>query len=212
MRVPMNRDDHQHAVPGSDLNAVRSGPWWQAFTGLVPVLLMVPILLAHAYAVGVLVAAAGGVLVVAYHLRRGQGVTSLDLLALSFAAVNLVLYFGFGSTLLIRHIDAVFYTLLAVQSLISLVVGRPWTSQFTRRTVVPELWDTPAFDRMNRAATRLWAGCFVACDVAALTLPDPARVWVPVLLMAATVVASRRAARRYLARRLPPAVDPASPG
>jgi hypothetical protein len=33
---------------------------------------------------------------VAYHLRRGQGITSLDVLALTFAAANLVLYVRFG--------------------------------------------------------------------------------------------------------------------
>lgn len=70
-----------------------------------------------------------------------------------------------------------------------------------RRTVVPELWDTPVFDGMNRMATRLWAGCFVVCTVAGLARPGPARVWVPVLLMAVAVVVSRWAGRRYLALR-----------
>jgi len=108
-----------------DLDAVRTGPWWQAFTGLVPVLVMVPILLLHAYALGISVAVAGSALVVAYHLRRGQGITSLDVLALTFAAANLVLYFGFDSTLLIEHLDAVFYALLAGQSATSLVAVHP---------------------------------------------------------------------------------------
>lgn len=184
------------------LERVRAGHWWQAFTGLVPVLLMVPILLAHAYTLGVLVAVVGSLAVVGYHLARGQGITSLDVLALLFAVTNLVVYDVFGSTLLIENLDVVFYTLLALQSGLSLVSGSPWTMQFTRRTVVPELWDSPAFHAMNVRTTRLWVVCFVLCDVAALTLPDPSSVWVPVLLMVATVVLSRRLGRRYLARAL----------
>ena len=184
------------------LTSVRTGHWWQPFTGLVPVLVMVPILLAHAYLAGVVVAVAGSALVVAYHLSRRQGVTSLDVLALTFGVANLVLYVGFGSTLLIEHLDAVFYTLLAGQTLVSLVRGEPWTTQFSRRTVVPDLWGSEAFRAMNVLTTRLWAACFVLCDLAALTPPDPSRVWVPVAVMVATVVASRRLGRRYLARRL----------
>ncbi|MFC4786359.1 hypothetical protein ACT8ZV_17920 [Nocardioides sp. MAHUQ-72] len=184
------------------LDAVRSGRWWQAFTGLVPVILMVPILLAEAYALGVLVAFVGVAVVIAYHLRRGQGVSSLDALAAAFAVANVVLYFGFDSTLLIEHLDAAFYTLLALQALFSLRGDTPWTTQFSRRTVVPDLWSTDAFVAMNLHTTRLWAACFVLCDVAALTLPDPSRVWVPVALMIATVIVSRRVGRRVLADRL----------
>jgi hypothetical protein len=194
--------DAQGGSNAPDLDSVRTGHWWQAFTGLIPVLIMVPILLLHAYAVGILVAVVGSALVVAYHLRRGQGITSLDVLALTFAVANLVLYFGFDSTVLIEHLDAVFYALLAAQSAVSLIAGSPWTTQFTRRTVVPELWETPAFRAMNTLTTRLWAACFVLCLIAALLLPDPIRVWVPVGLMVVTVVLSRRLGRRYLARRL----------
>src|SRR3954471_12845008 len=112
---------------------IRSSSPWLAFTGLLPVVLMVPILIAHAYAAGVIVAVVGCVGVVVYHLARGQGLTSLDLLALLFALVNAVLYFALGSTWLIEHVAIAFYTLLAVQCVVSLFRGDPWTLQFTRR-------------------------------------------------------------------------------
>jgi hypothetical protein len=184
------------------IDSIRTGHWWQAFTGLLPVLLMVPILLAHAYTAGVVVATVAALGVVAYHLSRRQGITPLDVLALGFALTNLVLYVGFGNPFLIHHLDAVFYTLLAGQSAVSLLVGTPWTTQFTRRTVAPAFWDHPAFRDMNVVTTRLWAACFVACDVLALTLADPLRVWAPVGLMGLTVVLSRRLARQILTRRL----------
>lgn len=129
-------------------NISSSSPW-SAFTGLVPVILMVPILLAHWYAFGVLVAVVGCVGVVAYHLARRQGITSLDVLALVFAVVNVVLYFMIGNTWLIEHVAVVFYTLLAAQCAASLIRQEPWTMQFTRRVVTPEFAADPRFREMK---------------------------------------------------------------
>ncbi|MGN6635074.1 MAG: hypothetical protein ACTHJ6_06365 [Oryzihumus sp.] len=174
----------------------RASSPWLAFTGLLPVLLMVPILLVHAYALGVIVAAAGCLAVVGYHLARGQGITSLDLLALAFAVVNLCLYFLTHSTWLIEHVAVVFYTLLAAQCLVSLLRGDPWTAQFTRRVVTPEFLTDPRFRVMNVRATVVWAVAFVACDILALALHGPVSIWLPVCVMVAAVVASRVMGRR----------------
>ena len=105
----------------------------------------VPILIVHAYAAGVIVAVVGCVGVVVYHLARGQGITSLDLLALLFAVGNVVLYFGLHNTWLIGHVAMVFYTLLAAQAAVSLFRGDPWTMQFTRRVVRPDVGPIHAF-------------------------------------------------------------------
>jgi hypothetical protein len=75
---------------------------------------------------------------------------------------------------LIEHPVAAFYTMLTVQALLSLAAGDPGTTQFTRRTVVPDLWHTDAFRAMNTLTTRLWGACSAQCDAAACALPDPA--------------------------------------
>ena len=175
---------------------VRASSPWLAFTGLLPVVIMVPILLLHAYALGVIVAAAGCLAVVGYHLARGQGITSLDLLALAFATVNLGLYFLAHNTWLIEHVAVFFYTLLAAQCLVSLVRGDPWTAQFTRRVVTPEFVTDPRFRAMNVRATAVWAVAFVACDVLSLALHGPVSIWLPVVVMVGAVVASRVMGRR----------------
>src|SRR6476619_4538002 len=161
----------------------RASSPWLAFTGLLPVLRMVPILLVHAYALGVIVAAAGCLGVVGYHLARGQGITSLDLLALAFATVNLCLYFFAHSTWLIEHVAVVFYTLLAAQCLVSLVRRDPWTAQFTRRVVTPAFVADPRFQTMNVRATTVWAVAFVACVVLSLTLHGAVSIWLPLVVM-----------------------------
>src|SRR3954469_10886368 len=115
------------------------------FTGLIPVVLMVPVLAFNAYGLAIVLAVLSGAGVIAYHLRRGQGVTSLDLLLLAFGVLNAVLYFGFDDAVLLDHIDAVIYTLLAVQATVSLFRDPPWTTQFTKRTVAPEAWDLAEF-------------------------------------------------------------------
>ncbi len=179
---------------------VRSSSPWLAFTGLLPVVVMVPILLLHAYALGVVVAAAGCVGVLVYHLARGQGVTSLDLLALVFAVANLVLYFVVGNSWLIEHVAVVFYTLLAAQCAVSLVRDDPWTTQFTRRVVPAEFTTDPRFRALNVRSTAVWTVAFVVCDVLSLTLRGAAGTWVPVVVMAAAVGLSRLLGRRVVAR------------
>jgi hypothetical protein len=180
------------------VSEVSSSSPWLAFTGLLPVVLMVPILIAHAYAAGVIVAVVGCVSVVVYHLARRQGVTSLDLLALLFAVGNVVLYFGLGNTWLISHVAIVFYTLLALQAALSLFRGDPWTMQFTRRVVRPDVVADPRFRRMNVRTTVVWTVAFVACDVLAVLVHGAAGTWLPVVVLALAVVISRVSGRLYL--------------
>jgi hypothetical protein len=174
---------------------------------LIPVVLMVPVLAFNAYGLAIALTLVSGAGVIAYHLSRGQGVTSLDVILLGFGAVNAVLYFGFDTAVLLDHIDAVIYTLLAAQATWSLLRDPPWTTQFTKRTVAPAAWDLPEFRSVNRFATAMWAACFAICDVVALTAAQPWRLYVPVLLMLLTAVASRRLSRIYLARLLGVAPD-----
>src|SRR4051794_21639144 len=86
------------------------------FTGLIPVVLMVPVLALNAYGLAIVLTLVSGAGVIAYHLSRGQGVTSLDLILIAFGAVNAILYFGFDNAVLLDHIDAVIYTVLAAQA------------------------------------------------------------------------------------------------
>lgn len=172
------------------------------FTGLIPVLLMVPVLAFNLYAIAIVLGIAGGTLVIAYHLRQGQGITSLDVLLVAFAAANAVLYFGFDNAVLVDHIDAVIYTLLAAMATTSLLTDTPWTTQFTRRVVSPAVWDRPEFLAVNRASTALWAVGFAACDAMALALDQPLRLYLPIATMVALAVASRPLSRAHLARLL----------
>jgi hypothetical protein len=189
-----------------EVSEVRSSSPWLAFTGLLPVVLMVPILIAHAYALGVLVAVVGCVGVLVYHLARRQGVTSLDVLALLFAVGNVVLYFGLHNTWLISHVAVVFYTLLALQCGFSLVRGDPWTTQFTRRVVRAEFLTDPRFREMNVRSTVVWTVAFAVCDALALLVHGAAGTWFPLVVLALAVIISRVSGRLYLSSTMRAAV------
>jgi hypothetical protein len=166
------------------------------------VLLMVPVLAFNLYGLAIVLSLASGAGVIAYHLSRGQGVTSLDALLLSFGLVNALLYFGFNNAVLLDRIDGVIYTALATQAAWSLLRGPAWTTQFTKRTVAPEAWELPEFHAVNRFTTAWWAAGFAVCDALALTAGQPLRVYLPIVVMLVLAAASRRLARRYLARLL----------
>jgi hypothetical protein len=171
-----------------------------AFTGLIPLALMVPILLLRLYAVGLVEGLVAGAAVIGYHLARRQGITSVDLLAGGFAAVSAILYFGFDNKTTIENLDVAIYTLLAVLVVLSLVRRQPWTAQFARRVIPPEMRETPAFHTINMRITGLWAGAFVVCDLLALLGSGPVRRYVPIALLIMFAALVPRLARGYRAR------------
>jgi hypothetical protein len=52
--------------------------------------------------------------------------------------------------------------------LISLLVGKPFTLQYARESVVPEFWDQPAFRKTNYVISAVWAAAFALMVVAEL--------------------------------------------
>ena len=54
--------------------------------------------------------------------------------------------------------------------LVSMAVGRPFTVQYAREQVKPELWNTPEFRRTNYVITGVWALAFALMVTAELIL------------------------------------------
>ncbi|MEI9997899.1 MAG: hypothetical protein WDO13_01360 [Verrucomicrobiota bacterium] len=71
--------------------------------------------------------------------------------------------------------------------LVSLAIRQPFTLQYAREKVAPELWGSPVFVRTNDIITAVWAAAFglmVAADLIMLYVPAvPIRVgvWVTIL-------------------------------
>jgi len=212
--------DHDAASTRDRADVLRGRSMLLGFTGLIPLVLMVPILLLHLYAVGIVEGLVVGAGVISYHASRGQGITTVDLLAVGFSACSAILYFGFSDETLIKHLDIAIYTLLATLVLLSLARQRPWTEQFAKRLVPPEMWNRPAFHVINMRVTALWAVAFTVCDLLALFGSGPVRIYAPLGVLIATAVLVPRLARWYRARlltsveappRLPPARSSPSP-
>ncbi len=96
-----------------------------AFTGLIPLILSLPLYILSLWTPAIIVGILLTLGVIVYHLRIGQGITSLDLLTLLFGIVNAVVYFGFKSGILNEHISVVIYSILLAQVVASLLHGDP---------------------------------------------------------------------------------------
>ena len=138
-----------------------------------------------ALAAGALTAAA---LVLRDHLRPGR---SPKLLELGTA----ILFGGLAACALIARPDwSVIQVRLFVDTGLLLVVlgtlalGRPFTLQYAREQVPPDLWDSPAFLHTNYVITAVWALAFavmVLAELALLYLPAmPPRVGIVAEILA----------------------------
>lgn len=79
---------------------------------------------------------------------------------------------------------------LLVIVLVSLTVGRPFTLQYAKETVAPELWSSPQFARTNKVITAAWAVAFallVVADIAMLATPEAPHRFGIILTIAAFV-------------------------
>ncbi len=175
-----------------------------SFTGLIPVVLTIPILILHLWTISIIVTIVSAIIVISYHLVKKQGITSLDIFSLLFGLVNAVLYFGFHSTLILQHLDTVIYSILLLQVVFSLLQGKPWTEQYARRSVAAELWTTKPFHETNRFLTILWGIVFFACDLISLFVSsDLPRTLLPVILLVLLAVLTPRLSRWFAARYMP---------
>ena len=68
---------------------------------------------------------------------------------IGFAALNAVLYFGFGDRTIVANLDIAIYTIVAAMIVLSLIRRRPWTEQFAKRMVPAHMWERPAFHTIN---------------------------------------------------------------
>jgi hypothetical protein len=192
--------DLDHVDDANPEEVLRGRSLLLGFTGLIPLALMVPILMLHLYAVGIVEGLVAGAAVISYHLARGQGITSLDALSISFAVPTAVLYFAFGNQTIIENLDVAIYTLLVGLIVVSLIRRRPWTEQFAKRVIPPEHWTRPAFRAINMRVTALWATAFLICDALAVFGSGALRRYVPIALLFATALAVPRIARWYRSR------------
>ncbi|MDE1992733.1 MAG: hypothetical protein KGI75_09525 [Rhizobiaceae bacterium] len=77
---------------------------------------------------------------------------------------------------------------LLVIVLISMLIQRPFTLQYAREQVAPELWDSPTFIRTNYIITSVWAFAFAvmaAADALLVFAPQvPTKVGIIITILA----------------------------
>lgn len=137
---------------------------------------------------GLLAAAAVSAALLLRARLRGESAKILEL-------GSLLLFLGLAGWVAVRHatpsLVAVRLTVDAGLFLIvlaSLLAGRPFTLQYAREQVAPDLWTHPAFLHANRAITAVWDGALlvnVLADLLFVFRPDVPRALGALLVVAA---------------------------
>ncbi len=69
------------------------------------------------------------------------------------------------------HVAVWLYAILALASLASLIIRRPWTASLARRRMPPAVWTTELFLETNLVLTALWTLLFAGGGVIAALAP-----------------------------------------
>jgi hypothetical protein len=81
---------------------------------------------------------------------------------------------------------------IALITVVSIAVGRPFTLQYARETTEAEYWDTPLFLRINYIISAVWAGVFLVTAVVGYIgdgpLHQPDNVWTNWIVQIALIV------------------------
>ncbi|MBB3228231.1 hypothetical protein FHW69_002866 [Luteibacter sp. Sphag1AF] len=94
-----------------------------------------------------------------------------------FGALAIIVWIS-GATMSIAMVRTCVDSGLLLLILITIAMGRPFTIDYAKEQVAPELWSSPRFLRTNRIISLAWAAAFaaiIAADVAMLHNLVPTR-------------------------------------
>ncbi len=144
------------------------------------------------------------VVVVANEYRR-RAIKLMDCTSLGYFAAETLIVLTSGAAFIQRYHLALVWGVFAAVAWLTIMVGSPFTLQYTRERMPRELWDDPAFYQMNRRMTEVWAVIFtLGMVLGEITMRYGHRLLlgmiVPMAAMGVGVVFSRLYPRRYAAR------------
>jgi hypothetical protein len=144
------------------------------------------------------------VVVVATEYRR-RAIKVMDCTSLGYFAAETLIVLISGTAFIQRYHLALVWGVFAAVAWLTIIVGSPFTLQYTREQMPREIWGDPAFYQMNRRMTEVWAVIFtLGMVLGEITMRYGHRLLlgmiVPMAAMGVGVVFSRLYPRRYAAR------------
>jgi hypothetical protein len=93
-----------------------------------------------------------------------------------FFAFALITVVFLKSTWVIKHLGILASGTLFMATLISIVIGQPFTESYAREHVAREVWDCPAFIRSSYTVTGVWGIIFLANTMVNVVKPHYAEL------------------------------------
>jgi hypothetical protein len=84
----------------------------------------------------------------------------MDCTSLSYFAAESLTVLSGGAAIIQRYHLALAWGVFAIVAWLTVILGRPFTLQYTREQMPREVWDDPFFYQMNRTMTELWSIIF----------------------------------------------------
>jgi len=173
------------------------------FGGMIPLLVAVVPFSMGLWGLGLLIVVGGGAFIFAVRQVRHTPSSLLDISSLGFGVLLAIAYFGFGNVFFLQHFGVVIYSLLLLQVVYGEARGEPFTLQYAKKMVSPDVAASRTFLDANRFLSRLWGVIFAAALLMSAFGASPFVLWIlPNALVILALVFGPEIGRWYATRFL----------
>ena len=124
----------------------------------------------------------------------------MDIVSLLYFAAASIFTFAFNLSVFIEKSGFLGYSTLCLMALFSIIIGRPYTLQVSKRDYPEVYWKDKSFLNINRTITWVWTVIFMANAVIFLVFSIPFTIILSNILIALGIVFSAIFPSRSLAR------------
>jgi hypothetical protein len=138
------------------------------FFGFAPWIAFMVLSSNNTFELGAVVALVIAVVMLGVQHRSGQKPTPFDYATLGFFALLVMVGLFANDATVATWVQPVANFALFAIALVSILIGKPFTRQYARQSLPPEVWDSPGFLQGTLQVAWVWVAAFAVMTVSSL--------------------------------------------
>jgi hypothetical protein len=178
----------------------------QTFFGFAPWIAFMVLSSNNTFELGAVVALVIAVVMLGVQQLSGQKPSPFDYATLGFFALLVIVGLFANDATVATWVQPVANFALFAIALVSILIGKPFTRQYARQSLPPEVWDSPGFLQGTLQVAWVWVAAFAVMTVSSLitVFPPDLETWttwvVPIAAFVGAILYTRAVEARGAAR------------